>query len=555
MVGWTIVLVSLWTLPSHAQQRELTQGDQLALLYAPQLEFTPSGDPRIRVGLVQDRDAVTFTPSHPIRVMPRGDEGAEIRLPGQQTYRLEISEAEPGRYKHWVVVKELTMDQRERQSEIVETWSERGFEPKTFQVGGLFGIRGDVFDSRVSLVCVGGTTDRGDAYDLRDRLERQHGISARVHSDVTEMPRGLFTLTAEESDVRIRHRNVLWIGAAPEHRDDIEYRIPEIPVGRGDETETRTYGGRLVFAPDPEGTISVINELSAERLLEGVVPSEIQASAPKAALRAQAIAARNTIFSSIGVRNLASPYMLRSDIYDQVYKGLDARHPRTSQAVEATRGEVMFHGKRIIEAVYSANAGGFTEDNENVWNAEPRSYLRGRPDGPEGDVPEAFRDGLDGEDELEQFIESDFPAYSRSAPVSSSNYYRWERSVDASEVREWLREHDRGIGPIRDAEVASRGVSGRAIRLKLTGTEERSTVVERELNIRRLFDHLKSGLFTMELRDNEAGHVETFEFRGAGYGHGVGMCQTGSIGMADRGRSYREILNHYYRNIEIERLY
>ncbi len=540
--------------PSPAQQRELTTSDRLAILYAPQLDFTENGDPFVRVGLMEGRQSIEFTPSRPIRVMPRGDEGAEIVLPADRTYRVDIRNGEAGGYRHWVVVEELPVKQRRTVDGIESRWTERGFKPNTFQVGGLFGIKGQVFDSRAILVGVGGTESRRKAQKLRSRLERRYGIDGRVHSELTRYPGGELVLTGVDTDVEIRHRDVLWISATRGDQRDIEYTVPEVESSYDKGRETRTYGGRLIFSPDRDGELALINKLGVERLLKGVVPSEIYTSAPKAALRAQAVAARNTIFGAIGVRNLADPFMVRSDVYDQVYKGLDAEDPRTSKAVESTRGEVMFYDQRIVEAVYSANAGGFTENNEEVWNAEPRPYLRGGPDAPKKRVPQAFRDGVDAS-EVEDFLESDFRAWSTRSPLGSTELYRWSERVSAQVPIKWLDKHGGGLDSITDAEVLERGVSGRIVRLELTGRDGASTVVERELNVRRLFGGLKSGLFVMDVTRRDDGSIESFHFEGAGYGHGVGMCQTGAMGMAASGKGHRAILKHYYDGIDIQTLY
>ncbi|MFB6352017.1 MAG: SpoIID/LytB domain-containing protein, partial [Bradymonadaceae bacterium] len=537
-----------------AQQTELTTADRLAILYAPQLDFTEAGDPMIRVGLVEGRETIHFTPSKPIRVMPRGSEGAEVVLPADHRYTVRVSDSEPGGYEHWVVVDGLTMSQRERVDAVKKEWVKRNYQPRTFQVGGLFGIRGEVFDSRKIAVAVGGVEDHGEARKLRQKLEARHGINARIHSELTEHPSAQFELTGAGIDITVRHRDVMWIAARDGEAGEIRYEVPRVPKPRGEGTETLTFGGRLIVAPDRDGKIALINKIGAERLVKGVVPAETYASAPLGALRAQAVAARNNVFAAIGVRNLADPYMLRSDVYDQVYRGLEAETDRTSKAVESTRGQVMFHGGQIIDAKYSSNAGGFTESNENVWNAEPRPYLRGRPDAPMESVPEKFRDGID-EDELGAFLDEGFDAYSKDAPIGSTRLYRWEKTVEAAEALEWLDEHGREIERIQTADVTSRGKSGRAIRMKLVGADDQTTYVERELNIRRLFDNLRSGLFTMRVDRREDGTISTFHFKGAGFGHGVGMCQTGATGMAQAGKSYKDILTHYYKGIEIKSLY
>ncbi|RAL22468.1 hypothetical protein DL240_11525 [Lujinxingia litoralis] len=557
MARWSALIALLGVIwassQAVAQGRELSTADRVAMLYAPQLNFTRRGDPLIRLGILEGKDEVQFTPSEPIRVLPQGPGGPEIDLPGGVTYTVAMSQGQPGRYKHWVVVDRVAVDQRAGVDEVLGQWEGRGMLPRTFEVGGLFAVRGKVFDSRVILVCVGGADTFDEAQTLRRRLEAEFGINGSVHSERLEFPGGTLTLTGRGMDMRIRHDDVLWVSSRRGREEAIAYTVPGIQKSYNGGEETRRYTGELIFASDKNGQIAVINNLGAERVLKGTVPSEIYASAPQGALRAQAIAARNEIFAAIGVRNLADPYMLRADVYDQVYGGLDNEDPRTNEAVDATRGEVMLAGSRIVNAVYSSNAAGFTENNENVWDAEPWPHLRGRPDAPLDQVPELFRDGIT-EENIEAFLASDFPAYSKVAPVSSARLYRWEREVEASKPQSWLAERGQDIGRIRHAEVISRGVSGRVIRLRLTG-ERGQAVVERELNVRRLFGGLRSGLFVMELEKGRDGFVRTFGFRGGGFGHGVGMCQTGAIGMASQGKTHHDILTHYYRGISVTRLY
>ena len=213
----------------------------------------------------------------------------------------------------------------------------------------------------------------------------------------------------------------------------------------------------------------------------------------------------------------------------------------------------MFYGDEIVRAFYSSNAGGFTENNENVWDMEARPYLRGKIDSFAKDIPAAYRDGLS-EAELPLFLQDDFAAHSRDAPVSSRKHFRWTKSVDVDVPQAWLQKNKLSIGKLRDAVIEERGISGRVVKLELRGTKG-STVIERELNVRRLFGGLKSGLFVMEIRRDSKERITGFSFQGAGFGHGVGMCQTGAIGMAAGGRKYKEMLTHYYRDIDIRKLY
>lgn len=547
------LLVVAFFPPGLEAQSELTSSDRLALLYAPQLNFTREGDPIVRVGFLEGQDSIQFTPDRDIRVMPTGEGGPEIELPGQIRYTVTISDSRPGQYTHYVVVDRIDVRQRERAERSIETWTGRGLFPEIVEVGGLFAIAGKVFDSRTLLVAVGKTEKISEARTLRTRLEGQYGVQASIHSQVTRFPGGMITLRGQGINVVIRHRDMLQVVGPPGQETNTRFRVPGIPRFYTSGTDTKDFTGTITFAPDRNGKLVAMTSLGAERLLEGVVPAETFPNAPEHALRAQAIAARNEIFAALGVRNLADPYMLRADVMDQVYGGVGVETRATSAAVAATRGRVMFYDGKIIEAFYSSNAGGHTENNENVWAMEPRPYLRGKPDAPTNQVPANLRNGLQGAT-IEAFLNSSFPAYSRDAPASSANHYRWTRSVEPAVVQRWLQENGRDIGTIKDAKVLERGHSGRVIRLELTGSKGK-TVVERELNVRRLFGGLRSGLFLMDVDRNGRGDITGFRFRGAGFGHGVGMCQTGAIGMAAKGMTFDSILKHYYTGIEIERLY
>lgn len=543
----------LWMPDLLAQQRGLTASDRLGILYAPQLNFTPDGDPVIRVAIIEGAKKVRFTPSETIRVLPQGESGPEVVLPGNKTYTVEISRTRSGQYKHWVVVESLPVARHAQLGAVKKQWIQRGFLPDTFEVGGLFGIRGKVFDSRQILVAIGGSKKISKAKRLERELEAKYGVEGRIHSEITQFPSGLMTLTGEGLSVEVNSPDTLWVAPKKGRDQAIRYTIPGVKKSHKSGTETRTYLGKLVFAPDKDGSLVAMTSLGAERLLRGVVPSETYASAPKEALKAQAVAARNEIFAALGVRNLADPYMQRADIYDQVYGGVGAEDSRATRAVKATRGQVMFYKKQLVEAVYSSNAGGFTENNNNVWDAKARPYLRGKADVPSNKVPAKFRDGIS-TDELEEFLASDMPAYSKISPMGSTKYYRWEDTASVAEVQDWLGKQGYKLGKIRGAKVLSRGISGRVIRLEITGQKGKA-VIERELNVRRLFGGLKSGLFVMDSMSDSAGNIMQFNFRGAGFGHGVGMCQTGAMGMAAKGKSFREILRHYYTGIDIRKLY
>jgi SpoIID/LytB domain protein len=298
-----------------------------------------------------------------------------------------------------------------------------------------------------------------------------------------------------------------------------------------------------------------------ERLVEGVVPSEIFPSAHAEALKAQAVTARGEVLAKVGARHLGDPYLLCAEQHCQVYRGLGAETPGTSAAVVATRGEALFATvpaqseegatapagtvSRLVDSVYSAVCGGFTEDNDAVWGGLPDPSLRGRPDfepTTRGMAP--FADGI-GDKLVSRFVHLDtIPSY--CALMARPDKVRWRTRLTQSQVDAFCERL--GVGKVRSLTVEGRGISGRARALRVEGSSG-SARVAGELAIRRLFGNLNSGMFIVERSGAD------WMFVGGGWGHGSGMCQTGAIGRALRGASYRQILGWYYSGAQPQKIY
>jgi SpoIID/LytB domain protein len=233
-----------------------------------------------------------------------------------------------------------------------------------------------------------------------------------------------------------------------------------------------------------------------------------------------------------------------------VYQGRSGEAASTTAAVEATRGDALFSkdGGRLVDSVYSAVCGGHTENNEIVWGGPPDPSLRGQPDllEPPSQGPTPAN--------LEAFLAAaEMPAACQLSSFARPNKFRWEKHFTAAQVNAFTE--SLGVGPVQAMKLSERGVSGRARVLTISG-EKGATQIRGELNIRKLFGMLNSSMAVVEptTRDSE-GRVTGWAFRGGGWGHGVGMCQTGAIGRAEAGHRYREILRHYYNGAEVAPIY
>ncbi len=306
------------------------------------------------------------------------------------------------------------------------------------------------------------------------------------------------------------------------------------------------------------GSLAAINELPVEEYLLGVVPRELGPIAFPylEALKAQAVAARTYALANLGKRR-NDGYDLLPTVSDQVYGGMSAEHPLSSQAVQETAGIVATYDGRLISALYSSTSGGWTANSEDVFTtAEP--YLRGVPDKERGNalahVPslEVFRSHAN-PTSLRAAAEGDFES-------DWSSRHRWYVDWTADEMRQVLNTYfNTEVGRVLAVNVVERSSSGRALRVNFV--TENGTFTETKDRIRAALKFftaagaqtsLNSTLFFIEpVTDPRIKELRGFEAWGGGWGHGVGMSQTGAVGMAQRGDTYDQILKHYYRGITL----
>jgi peptidoglycan hydrolase-like amidase len=335
--------------------------------------------------------------------------------------------------------------------------------------------------------------------------------------------------------------------------------IKKVPYGVGwwwAGTQDRTYEGRFEIRPLEKGVLEVIVILPMENYLFGVVPSEIGASSPKEALCAQAVAARSEALMALSTGKYAGAHHdIGSDVESQAFTGKTKGTPESDEAVMATRGLALIHDGKPIAAYYASSCGGHTDDIRNVWphRAGEKAYWGA-----------AFFDGektfdldLTKDEDLRKWLDDDPDVYCNpkkyKVPDWASKNFRWEREIGAEELTKRVA-LNKDIGRITGLKAISRGPSGRMIEAEFIG-EKGTWKTGPELAIRQVFDPpLKSAAFVVDTRGTE-NRPEKFILRGAGWGHGVGMCQTGAIAMAHAGKTFHEILSHYYPSSKIEAMY
>jgi len=347
--------------------------------------------------------------------------------------------------------------------------------------------------------------------------------------------------------------------------------------------EDQTFQGDLILCWRKDGTMLTINEIALEDYLKSVISSEMSGAGPMEFLKAHAIIARSWLLSALDRKKEGKEtptqtgkiiedegevirwydredhdlFDVCSDDHCQRYRGIMKLSEQAEEAVRKTPGMVISFQDQICDARYSKACGGLTEEFETAWNNTQVPYLGSISDAsiPHQPIrteeeasawilsePVAYCNTKD-----EGFLEKILPDFDRE----TKNFFRWRIECSRTELEEiLLKKSGFDFGTLHQIVPLSRGPSGRISRLKIVGSK-RSMVVGKELEIRRWLSrsHLHSSAFIVTVEG------ERFIFHGAGWGHGVGLCQIGAAVMATRGFSAEEILKHYFRGVEIKKIY
>ena len=304
--------------------------------------------------------------------------------------------------------------------------------------------------------------------------------------------------------------------------------------------DDREYRGELELTA-LERVISPVNRVNVEAYLLGVVPAEVPARWPMEVLKVQAVIARNqTLLRKQGFRRHGRYYYdLCDSQHCQVYQGVRAEDPRVRQAVLSTRGQVAYYRGGLANTLYHSTCGGFTQRSSDLsgWHEVP--YLQRRADGDPGRL-EPPRSPW----EVLLWIKNAPPAYCNAPELSPGSEFRWLRIIPAADLQRHLGKRHR-VGRIRRILPVGRTESGNVREIQIEGSRQTRTI-KRENLIRYLLGSLRSTLFLAEAHLDPDGAPESFWVYGGGWGHAVGLCQTGAAGQAAAKKSCADIIRFYY---------
>ena len=319
-----------------------------------------------------------------------------------------------------------------------------------------------------------------------------------------------------------------------------------------------------------ESYLFVVNKVYLEDYLMCVATSEMSGSCPLALLEAQTIVARSWILAAAEKKHKDLDLDACNDDCCQRYQGIANINQESIKAAKNTRGIILVHDDEVCDTRYSKSCGGISENNENVWDTDPKPYLISVVDS-----RSSKNNDVTSENGFRQWIkrktfsfcgpefipESELTKFLGSVDVKGQ-YFRWKISYNNEQITDLINSKTKKIFTnISSLVPLKRGESGRITELEVVGEADDdsadSILIESEYEIRRVLHHefLYSSAFTVDTNSDDKNGGKRVTLRGAGWGHGVGLCQIGALGMALDGRKTDEILFHYYHSSEIRKTY
>ena len=507
------------------------------------LNYSNSLGPAVRIGVLQHQQEMRLSLRGAYRVISSSGD-PEIEAGAGISFQFSIASSRPAKLQYRLVFLKETSPELAEAAQLPS----KEFGPLvTVKLGYTLGT---VASTVEYWRCSRPFETQKEAEEARAALPQNERIS--ILQERVEEPAGEIKMVWAGGEKVVAD----WVRFEPMNAQTGRVVVHDVIVGVGfhwQHEERQRFRGALEVRIDNRGLLTGVNELAAEEYLFSVNSSEMMSVMPEELLKAQTVAARNTLFATMGKHHYSDSFHLCADDHCQCYRGSSRETPDSRRVTLATVGDVLVFEGQVCDARYSKMCGGIMESFESVWNEDPRGYLPAGVDAPQGSdahgwfpvTEETARAYIDARPDCWcNTTGDDVPPYLRySAP-----YFRWEMRYPRAEVQEMLtRYFGREVGELLELVPLSRGASGRIEYLNVRTTQGEFTV-GKEYQIRKMLakKFLYSSCFVADYERAKDGSVELLILKGGGWGHGAGLCQVGATMMAYKGRGYKEILEHYY---------
>lgn len=527
-----------------------------------QVSYTNTDDmPILRIGLMENRDSVEFKATGRFSVL--NDQGVPIlnEVASPVKWRVKITPKQPAKYVYNILLGKFM--KRHEAHELEYQLIERGIGTRIKSLGGKL-YYGDrvVNENAQCWVVVDGLPSEEDAQKFA--RERLNNFTYRIEREKIHEPLAKLELFDSEFEKLGETENVIRI--VPESPNVFTY-----VYDTGNECDFqhsasrhRMFLGPIEFRSTNEGKILIVCEMPLEKYIESVVALEVKPEYPIELIKAQAITVRSRTIASLGVKHSDDMFHLCAGAHCQVFTGIRELPEDFLKAVQQTMGIVLRNDQGVIDANSTLVCGGHTEAPHNIMEEGNLDPFPAIFDGANARHVDAPLD-LTLEENLRQWVREEPDVYCNLSNVHDANnqfqslrsHFRWRVSHDRNELAQIINSATgNDIGDLFDIVPVQYGVSGRIFELEILASNK-NMVLKGEHNIRKMLSPggLPSSCFCIESQMDDDGFPISFTFKGAGNGHGVGLCQAGAINMALQGKDHADILSHYFQNVELRKIY
>lgn len=473
-------------------------------------------------------------------------------------WRVKLGSVEPAKFDYGLLVTvEKSMDKAEQ---IANQLKNQGHEVRINEVGGMIQLNDQkIIDNCMHQVIIGEFNSPEDAEDFSHTISNNHSVKV-IREKIRDLRAQIELFDSEYIHVFELDNHF----AIQPKKNAQSTKIFNVLFDHGYSEECRIekiFQGTLHFRINDSNELIAVSELPLESYLKGILAIHMGEKYPFEALKCQAVVSRSLALASFGYIHENEPFDLCSERHCQLFQDSSLVTSSINKAVEETKGKVLFHQGKICASHYSKVCGGYTAETDKSTHLIKETFLKKVFDGPNGHQNKM---SLKNEKTVNRWINSQPNVYCNlnqydfySELDIKKEYFRWEKHYTRSELEEIIQyKTNKNIGILFDVIPVNRDNSGRLIEIEILGSRKNLSLIG-EMNIRWVLSDatLYSSCFQITKELGADGIPMGYTFWGAGYGHGMGMCQTGAIVQAFHGHKYQDILDYYYHNVEIKRIY
>ena len=515
-------------------------------------------EPTLRLNIASVKNRMDFLVFGEFSIVDNQNQIVMGKLSSDLRWRAKLEAFEPAQFIH--AIKVHTTWKEQEAERIARELTDHGFVVKVQPVGGRVHFDDElILDNTHYEIHIGEFNSYEDALSYTWKLNNKYDTEV-IREKIRE-PRCSLEIFDAEYERSIKVQNSLALVPSSPSAEIVLWNRNLFESHHRFTSSTCNYSLPVELQISDTGEIMVLCEITVEDYIEGVLSLVMGDNYPLEALKSQAVTSRTLALARLNLSHPQEPYDLCSDAHCQLFNGISDGHPKIAKAVSQTRGEVLFYGDKLYETPYTTLCGGYTENRYISDKKQTALHIQGIWDGPTKPPNKTL---LSKEEEITRWITSCPPVYCNPADRKVleeidhiKTLFRWEISYPRKKLEEIIsRKTGQDIGTLFDIVPLKRGSSGRLKAVEILGSRK-NLRIKREYNIRHTLsdDSLNSSCFVIEKDMGENGIPISFTFIGAGYGHGVGLCQAGAAVMASEGKSHTEILRHYFADSKLKKIY